>query len=95
MKGKGGLEDVLAKQSDVQITIQITKVPIISQEQLKPQKPINLDSIEYMPIQITSQSIDYGTPITTLCNSPKDGDNGHTKTIEEAEQLLHQQIPYC
>jgi hypothetical protein len=61
---------------------------------LKPQEPINLDSTKYMPIQIASQSVDYGTPITTWCNSPKDGDNGQTKTIEEAQSLLHQQIPH-
>jgi hypothetical protein len=60
-------------------------VPIVIQEQLKLQEPVNLDSIEYMLIQIASQIVDYGTPITTWCNSPKDGDNGHTKTIEEAQ----------
>ncbi len=52
---------------------------------MKPQELVNLDSIEYMPIQIAFQSIDYGTPITTWCNSPKDGDNGHTKTIEKTQ----------
>ncbi len=64
MKGEGGLEDVLAKQNDVQRTIQFTKVPIVIQEQLKPQEVVNLDSIEYMPFQIASQFVDYGTPIT-------------------------------
>ncbi len=65
MKGEGGLEDVLAKQNDLQITFQFTKVPIVIQEQLKLQEPVNLDSMEYMLIQIASQIVDYGTPITT------------------------------
>ncbi len=65
MKGEGGLEDVLAKQNDVQLIVQFTKVPIVIQEQLKPQELVNLDSTKYMAIQIAFQSIDYGTPITT------------------------------
>ncbi len=65
MKGKGGLKDVVAEQNDVQLTIQFTKVPIVIQEQLKPQELISLDFTEYMLIQIASQFVDYGTPITT------------------------------
>ncbi len=60
-------------------------MPIVIQEQLKPQELISLDFTEYMLIQIASQFVDYGTPITTWCNFPKDGDNGYTKTIEEAQ----------
>ncbi len=40
-------------------------MPIVIQEQLKPQELISLDFTEYMLIQIASQFVDYGTPITT------------------------------
>lgn len=85
MKGEGGLKDVLVEQNDVELIIQFTKVPIVIQEQLKPQELISLDPTEYMPIHIASQYVDYGTPIRTWCNYPKDGDSGHTKIIEEAQ----------
>lgn len=49
------------------------------------------NSVGYMTTHTTSHSIGYGIATTTWCNSPKDGDNGHTQTIEEVQQQFHQQ----
>jgi hypothetical protein len=39
-----------------------------------------------MTIQTTFDFGDYGIAITIGCNSPKDGDNGHTQTTQEVQQ---------
>jgi hypothetical protein len=39
-----------------------------------------------MTIQTTSHFGDYGIAITIGCNSPKDGHNGHTQTIQEVQK---------
>ncbi len=59
------------------------EVSTIAKEQLQPQELIGANSVGYMITHTTSHSIGYGIATTTWCNSPKDGDNGHTKTIEE------------
>jgi hypothetical protein len=50
----------------------------IAEEQLKPHEPINIDFAKYMIAHIVSHYVDYGASTATRCNSPKDGDYGHT-----------------
>jgi len=53
-------------------------MPTIAEEQLKPHEPINIDFAKYMIVHIVCHYVDYGTCTATRCNSPEDGDNGHT-----------------
>ncbi len=60
------------------LAIQSTEMSTIAEEQLKPHELINIDFAKYMIAHIVSHYVDYGASTATRCNSPKDGDNGHT-----------------
>ncbi len=87
------MEEVPIDQCETQPIVWFTKMSIVIDEQLQPQELISSNFVEYMTIQTTFRFGDYGITITIGCNSPKDGDNGHTQTTQEMQQQFHQQIP--
>ncbi len=76
------MEDVLVEQEKVQLMEQTTFISIEIHEHMQ-HVPKTLNLTEYMIVQKCTQSIVYGTTIVPYNTLPKEGGNGHTKTIED------------